>query len=408
MRRKKILILPKLRDHNGDASKKWYVEFSQRDSATGKMLRKRYEEINGVSINTLNVEERYEVAKGFIESLNKKLQNGWNVFEDVSEVVYEDQLQYSNSARIYKEKLFSDKTYSYFISIYIKDNVEGLSEETVATYKSRYRVFGLWLKSQSLENNDITTIDNSVIIRFFTYLKQDMNLSVRTYRSYTQLLGAFFDYLDKKGEIVKNPIYNIPENRNYKDMGAERIHKDNLDKLMKVLDKEDPQLALACRFEYYCGLRPGYEVRLMKVGDIDFRRGYGKVRITLENAKMSRRREVTIPDVFLDYLLDVWKLDKYSSDYYVIGKYNQPGEKHLGKNNLRYRFNAFRDRLKLPYDNKFYSFKHTGAITLAEQGETTINIRDHLGHTSIATTEHYLKRHGFNDSEIIRKNFPKI
>jgi integrase len=146
----------------------------------------------------------------------------------------------------------------------------------------------------------------------------------------------------------------------------------------------------------------------MKVADLDLRRGHSKVRVTLDHAKTNRRREIAIPDVFLDYLLDVWKLDKCNPDHYVIGKNHAPGEKHWGKNILRYRFNKFRDRLKLPYDNKLYSMKHTGAITLAEHGEKTINIRDHLGHTSISTTEHYLKRHGFNDSEIIRKNFPEI
>jgi integrase len=52
--------------------------------------------------------------------------------------------------------------------------------------------------------------------------------------------------------------------------------------------------------------------------------------------------------------------------------------------------------------------KHTGATMLAEQGEPIINIRDHLGHTSIATTEHYLNRHGVNNSQTIRHNFPKI
>ncbi|MDR1155467.1 MAG: hypothetical protein LBL04_12235 [Bacteroidales bacterium] len=52
--------------------------------------------------------------------------------------------------------------------------------------------------------------------------------------------------------------------------------------------------------------------------------------------------------------------------------------------------------------------KHTGAVVLAEKGEKIINIRDHLGHTSISTTEAYLKRHGFQDSEIIRKHFPEI
>ncbi len=176
---------------------------------------------------------------------------------------------------------------------------------------------------------------------------------------------------------------------------------------MSELDKQDPQLAMVCRFEYYCGLRPGKEVRLLKVGDIDYKLGYSRVRVCMENAKGSNRREITVPDVFLDYLIEKG-INKYPPDYYIFSKDGKPGKIRLGKNNFRFRFNKYREELKLPYEYKLYSMKHTGAVTLAEEGERIINIRDHLGHRSISTTENYLKRHGFNESKIIRSNFPKI
>jgi integrase len=407
MRRKKILILPKLRDRGGDTAKKWYIEFSMRDKK-GVMQRKRYEEIEGVNINSLAINERYDLAKKFIEQLKKKLESGWSPFDDVSEVVYEDQLQYVNYAKIYKERINSVNNFKYFASKYINEMLKDLSKETIATYTSRLRIFGLWLKNKNRETWDITEIDNGIVIDFFMYLRDESKLCIRTYRSYSQLLFVFFEYLCKNGIIMKNPMYNIPSNRRVKDMGAERIYQDDLKKLMQLLDKEDAQLALACRFEYYCGLRPGYEMRLLKVGDIDYREGYSKVKVLLEHAKTNKRRIVSIPDVFLSYLVDIWKLNKCDPDYFIFGKNGSPGTKCIGKNNLRYRFNKFRAILNLPLHYKFYSMKHTGAVTLAEEGESIINIRDHLGHTSIATTEHYLKRHGLNKSEIIQKKFPKI
>ncbi|MDR1199519.1 MAG: hypothetical protein LBK94_11020 [Prevotellaceae bacterium] len=42
MRRKKILISPKLCDRKGDIDKKWFVELSQRNPKTGEMIRFRH------------------------------------------------------------------------------------------------------------------------------------------------------------------------------------------------------------------------------------------------------------------------------------------------------------------------------------------------------------------------------
>jgi len=408
MRRKKIIVRPKLADRKGDITKQWYVELSMRNPATDTMERSRIMTYQGISINQIEtVEERCNFAKKIIDHYNALIDKGWTIFNDIEKFVYEDQLQYSHAARIYKEQN-SDKNYSFYASEFILKSLNDLSKETLTTYRSRYRIFGLWLKSRQYDKRGIEFIDNKIIVEFFLYLKEKRELATKTYRSYHELLNLFFEHLCKHAIIPKNPVYNIPTNRNVKDFGAERIHADDLTKLMKYIDKHDPQLALACRFEYYCGLRPGYEVRLLKMCDLDFRKGYSKVRITMNNSKSKRRREVAIPDVFLEYLLNEWKLNTYDSNLYVFSKNGKPGTRTLGKNSFRFRFNKYREILKFPLEYKLYSMKHTGAVTLAEEGEKIINIRDHLGHTSIATTENYLKRHGFSDSEIIRKNFPKI
>ena len=410
MRRKKIFVRPHLNDRAGDISKRWYVELSMRNHLTNKMQRARFEFLDEIKINNSNsASERYEAAKEIIRRLNEKVESGWSIFTTTERFVYEDQLQYSHAAQVYKKNVSSNKNYSYYISRYIDEELSSrfLKSETLRNYKSRYRTFKLWLESKGLDTIDIVGIDNAIIIKFFEYLMKHRDASTRTYRSYSDLLFAFFEFWTKKGIIEKNPVYNLPVNRNIKDFGAERIHAANLNTLMQALDKDDPQLAMACRFEYYMGMRPGNEIRLLKVGDIDFQPGFGRVRVPIDTAKSRKRREIAIPDVFLEYLIKQG-INQYDAKLYVFGCKGRPGIKHLGKNNMRFRFNTFREKLGLPYENKFYSMKHTGAVKLAEEGEKIINIRDHLGHTSIATTEAYLKRHGFSDSVIIRKHFPAI
>jgi hypothetical protein len=91
MRRKKILIYPKLCDRNGDLSKKWYVEVSQRNPHDGQMVRKRFEVFENCNINSLSdAVERYQFAQKLILNLNEHLNSGWTLFDDTPDCVYED------------------------------------------------------------------------------------------------------------------------------------------------------------------------------------------------------------------------------------------------------------------------------------------------------------------------------
>jgi integrase len=411
MRRKKILILPKLCDRNGDLSKKWYIELSQRNPADGQMSRKRFEKFGDCNINDLVDEKsRRELAQKIIDDINHRLHSGWTIFNDVSETVREDQLQYAVTAKFYKKKVETNNNYSCWVSLYIEDvlNKQDLSKDSMDTYKGRYRVFGNWLCANDLSLYDLSAISNEVMIRFFEFLKNERKLCAHTYESYRYLLYSLFEFVLKKGGISYNPVYDIPENWRIVDNGAERIVKEDLDKLMKAIDDCDPQVGLACRFEYYCGMRPGYEIRLLKIGDIEFRKNCSRVVVTSENSKTGRLRKVIVPDIFLEYLNRVWHIETYDKELYVFGRNGEPGILPLGKNTLRDRFNRIKNRLGLPVYYKFYSMKHTGAVTLAELGVPIIDIRDHLGHTKIETTEIYLSRLGFNESKVIRNDFPEI
>ncbi|MDR1170626.1 MAG: tyrosine-type recombinase/integrase [Prevotellaceae bacterium] len=402
--------MPKLCNRNGDLKKRWYVEVSQRNPRDGEMYRKRFEKLDSCNINDLtDVESREKLGEEIIEKLRHKLNNGWTIFSDITETVHEDQLQYASTARFYKQQVNSNNNYTFWASIYIDETLskQKASKDTIDTYKSRYRVFGNWLHSKSLSMHDISAITNTDVKAFFDFLKDDRKMCKHTYESYRYLLYTLFQFIIKKGGITDNPMYDIPENWRTGDNAAELIEESDLKKLITEIDKCDPQVGLACRFEYYCGMRPGYEIRLLKIEHIDFSRNRSKVTVTSENAKTGRLRKVVIPDVFLDYLINVWRLDKYDSNFYVLGRNGKPGTLPFGKNTLRDRFNKIKERLGLPKSYKFYSLKCTGAVNLARNGVSIIEIRNHLGHTKLETTEIYLKRHDNEESKKIR-NIPDI
>jgi len=77
---------------------------------------------------------------------------------------------------------------------------------------------------------------------------------------------------------------------------------------------------------------------------------------------------------------------------YVFGRYGYPSETPTGKNTLRQRFNKYRDALHISKDIKFYSWKHTGAISMVNNGVSVWELQHHMRHTSITTTEEYIRQ----------------
>jgi integrase len=162
---------------------------------------------------------------------------------------------------------------------------------------------------------------------------------------------------------------------------------------------------LAIEFEYYCFLRPGKELRFLKIKDIDFTRG--TINVDKIRSKTNLERFPTIPLVFLNELREI-KLHLYPKEYFVIGKNGQPGPMPISKNTLRNRFRYFREKLNMPESYKFYSWKHTGNGMASDAGITTKDLQEQNGHTSLLTTEKYMRYKIGKVNKKIRDNFPQL
>jgi integrase len=79
------------------------------------------------------------------------------------------------------------------------------------------------------------------------------------------------------------------------DQAPAPIHEFDIEIFKQEL-VNDPQLWLAVQFQYYCALRPGRELRLLKIKDIDFARGLVTVRRAQAKTKSL---DMVIPGNFL-------------------------------------------------------------------------------------------------------------
>lgn len=379
-------------------SGQWYVYFQVRDPLTDKM--KPFKVYRGFK-SCGSVEEMRKHGRALTQEIREKLQRGWTPW-DKEDVIYNDSLAYEHVVQRFNTMRRNAKTHNYFLSSYIDLVGASLRPNTVKTYKSKLRIYCRWLEDEGMDGYDVSAVDAKVVKRFIDFLASGRELDRPTVEKYVQILRAFYDHLIGLGSIRENPVQGIRLPPKRKDMAARPIGNADMQELLRVIERDDPQLYLACLFIYYLSLRPQQELRLLKIKDVDL---YNYTVTIVDGHAKVKRRTVNMPvplrEVCADYMLS-----RYNRDFYVFGRLGVPGSEPTGKNTLRNRFNRFRDALGMPDTYKFYSLKHTGGGNLLNAGATIEEIRDHMGHKSIETTSKYLRRHFGARSRRIIHHFP--
>lgn len=402
-RRRAIVILPHLVDAGGDVTKKWWVEYSFRNPKTGVMQRFRNYTL---FTNVPTAKSRYNIAAKFVSKLKVKIESGWTPFSDEqTKYIYEDELTYSAVAQNYGKMRESNRTVRTYLSDFLSRKKAEVNKKSYQTYQSKIRSFCAYLERRSLDLIDVSAINANLITEYLIYKVDTKKLSKVSIGKYQQILYTFFDYLIKQKVLQVNPVENIPFVGVIKDCAPYPFSERDRMVLAERIKEVDRQLWLACCLMYYSAIRPGEEIRLLRVRDISFEGR--KIIIKSDTAKSNKTDAVDMPKQLYDELI-YQRIDIASADLYVFGKYGRPGEESLGKNTLRNRFNRIRDDLGLSKTYKFYSWKHTGAEALADSGASTWEIQAHLRHRSVETTERYTRKRLGNRNSRIKNEFPDI
>jgi integrase len=296
---------------------------------------------------------------------------------------------------------------TYYINDFLKEKKLELKIKSYQTYQSKLRLFKQFLDKNRLNDVDISLIDSSVIIAFMKQIQSSKSLSKVTMDKYSQILYSLFDYVRKRRHVkMENPADGIPRLGEIKDEAPDPISDRHRKIFSSEIPKQDPQLWLACLLMYYTALRPGEEIRLLKIRQFNF--ANKSITIYSTTAKNTERETISMPDQLYEEVTNTYHLDKYPDDYNVFGVGGLPGTTTLGKNNLRNRFNHIRDLLSMPKSYKFYSWKHTGASSLTATGLNSFDLQKHLRHKDMSSTEKYIRKRLGDKNEIIQKKFPDI
>lgn len=384
-RTKSLICYPRLNDAKGDVNKRWYVEYAFRLPEDPEKVY-RYRTYDGLCSGT--AEDRYAHARDIIEERTQWLKSGAYLTEvrecttPVKEV--ED---YRPEVSTYKSRLEQMRVRP-LVEVFIMEVRRSREEATYNNYKGKLRLFCRYIEEQ-LHNCTVQHIRRPEVVEWLKQLA-DGDLCTVTLEKYMQILRAFFAWCIREGHYdERNPVYDIPKFGKTIDCAPVPLDAGDRQKLKLAIATKEPYLWLACEIQYYCAIRPGTELRLLKLKDID--RSRKMITIHSTNAKNGRTQHVAVPEHVLVQMdkLGVWA---YDGELYLFGSTGIPGAQPLGKNTMRNRFNRYRTQLKISPDKKFYSWKHAGAIDAAEAGMPIMQLKDHLRHESLATTEAYLRK----------------
>ena len=420
---------PEIFDANGDLSKRWYVYFSYRNPETGKL--KRMNNIYGGANRFKTKAERYSVLSLYKKRLLRFLKQGYNPFEDntelyqkhtqkptqtpenqkflkstetlpqkehekehVSEVIPKTEPKTvekttQNPEKQKQAKPLSPKVLDAFNrALELKTNVT--KAKTLEDYTSRIYKFYRWLKKRHKAITHIEHLEKKHVLEFLNEVQ--LQSSPRNRNNYKTVFSTIFQALEDNEIIERNFIKSIKSLKS-----KPQRHKTYTDKeqehIFSHLEKEDPILLLYIKFISYNFLRP-LEVCRLKIKDINFDEKTLKF-----EAKNKVLKTKLIPDILFEELPDLSKCQPEDLLFTPnkIGSQWDATEVNR-RTNFGKRFSAVKKELGFNKDYTLYSFRHTFITRLYRamaKDSSPFEAKSRLmlitGHSTMTALEKYLR-----------------
>ena len=400
--KKKNFSVPKIYNANGNLNKRWYVYFSYRNPKTGKL--QRMKNIYGNSNNYETKEDRLSVLTVYRIKLLKLLREGFNPFEDNSQL-FENRKKQKSSRKDSEqgvrsnheitndaqENIQSKMTYLEAFAYGLKLKEKLISKTTKRSFENRLKTFTVWVGKNHSNLKTIDEIDKRLVIEFLNDMLD--NSSPRNRNNYRSDLSSLMQTLEDNDIIASNFIKKIPvlkttphRNKTYS--------KEEQEDIFEYLEEHDKDLLLFIKFISFNFLRP-IEVCRLKVGDLDV----NNKRIQFK-AKNSPLKTKIIPDLLLHDLPNLSELGKDLCLFTPKGIGGDWDSELVSKRDyFTKRFKrVVKDTFNLGPDYGLYSFRHTFITKLYRElvkGSSPFEAKSKLmqitGHSSMKSLEKYLR-----------------
>jgi integrase len=273
-----------------------------------------------------------------------------------------------------------------------------LRRKTFHSYKTHLNNLHLFLK-----NGKHRRLDGDVAALFLQDL-QKKGRGGRTINAHRTTFNVFFARLIKNKRVKDNPFAQT-DRVAQQSKGSQYFKVHQIEQLKTYMAEHCPFLWLPVLFMYYCYIRPG-ELRLLKIGDIDFDDWQIKMRGDI--SKNKKEQYVAIPDGLRKILVSI-ALHQYAPNQFVFGGGGVLGsDTPVGQNYWSYHHLKMLRALGYSAAYNLYSWKHTGVVRAYKAGIGLKELQMQLRHHSLDMVKIYLESLGILDFKNIKEAFPTI
>ena len=370
------------RGKTGDPLEKWFVYYSYRNPFTLKFERiKIYEGINEYK----DLIDKNKLADELQGEINKALKAGYNPFEVEEEGLKEFQ-------QIQAEQLVMDNPKSPTLLDSFKQFLESrrdrnLESDTIRTYESYIGKFENYLFENRLADVRLDKIDTMFIKDCLKWMQSHHEWNSTTYNNHLDFWVTLLNWFAKKPRYwLKRDEFDIGDDgeldrKNAKVM-KNQYFVDTVAVKVKEKMKQYPKLLFFSRFIYFSCMRPD-EIRNLKIENVDVKGRYIKI------VGKTNSRTVPISDELAEMIISL-HLEKYPSNYYVLGQFGEVSDKQHSEN---YYTRVFREDVRVPLNISsnytLYGWKHTRVVDLLNAGYSDAEIMGLTGHRDTASYDKY-------------------
>ncbi len=362
-----------------------YIKFYVWDAQKGQLVRKR----RFIPAKYKTTAEKNAFLKDDVKRVNKLLKEGYHINAKVSK----QQKEYEQLKRIKKQRKKEKKQITTALDAIITlREAKKYKDRGIETFKKEMRNFIIWGSKRRKPLVYISDITFEVIQDFQLYILTDLKNESKTCNNKIGVVSAFYSNCIDQGWISKkkNPFDKFDElPTNYGTKNIPYTDKEIADMKVFILNT-DPYLWTIISFLYYTLIRPG-ELRDLKVKDIDLKQNV--IRIWCEQSKVKKCDLLPIAPSLRKMILKM-NLDNFHSDDFLFGSNEKPSSTQMGKNFMTKHFKKVKDHFEFSKDHTLYGFKHTACCKWYEAEKDIRKIQLMCRHSTITSTERYLKSMG--------------
>lgn len=268
------------------------------------------------------------------------------------------------------------------IAQYLKHHKAFWKKKTYGTYKTKLKIFSSWLQDKKIDPKKLNSRQAFSFIEYLIVKRKSSHTTCNAYRATLWQMFAFWPETKKQNPF--DGIKNFPDSK----IGKKAFSSEQRNLLIDHVRLEDPYLFTFICFMHYCFLRPD-EIRNLKISNIDWTQQ--TIQLPYTNSKTNRNRIHAIPPVFFGHLK---YLRQYDPANYVFGQQLTPSKKPVGESFWSRRMIRILKGYKFNTNFSLYSWRHTAAVELYKKHKDIRLVQLAMQHTTVNTTERYLRSLG--------------